>query len=57
MLAGRSTEAHVHHSLTQLDITDSDDDRRRVLAYLNGTQPEPSAAITQTARCEPPPRL
>ena len=27
MLAGRSTEAHVHHSLTQLDITDSDDDR------------------------------
>ncbi len=38
MLAGRSTEAHVHHSLTQLDITDSDDDRRRVLAYLNGAQ-------------------
>ena len=40
VVSERTVEAHVRHILTKLDITDSEDGHRRVLAvlaYLNGT--------------------
>ena len=39
VVSERTVEAHIRHILTKLDITDSEDGHRRVLAvlaYLNG---------------------
>jgi DNA-binding NarL/FixJ family response regulator len=41
VVSERTVEAHVRHILTKLDIAETDDGHRRVLAvlaYLNGAQ-------------------